>query len=323
METNGWGHMANGVGTRSDGRLAWGITSTLLGACLWGFSGTCLQFLFAETELDPILVTCIRELGAGLVFLAVLVTRNRGTLTSLAHDKDSLRRLAVFGTFGLFLNSCLYATTISFTNAGTATVLQSLSIVIALAATCVLTHRPPRPTEVSALVLALAATYLIATHADPTTLKIPLPGLVFGLATAASAAFYTMYPKQLFERWGSFLVTGLGMLQGGVTGLLVCAATGRLAAVTTVTDPGSWLVLAIAILFGTFGAYGLFLHGVSLVGPVAGNMLGAAEPVSATVIGALWLATPFTPSDWAGLVLMVATIVLVALSGSRNRTQRP
>ena len=48
------------------------------------------------------------------------------------------------------------------------------------------------------------------------------------------------------------------------------------------------------------------------MGPVAGNMLGAAEPVSATVISALWLGTAFAWADWAGLALMVLTILLIA-----------
>jgi drug/metabolite transporter (DMT)-like permease len=73
------------------------------------------------------------------------------------------------------------------------------------------------------------------------------------------------------------------------------------------------MVLLVAILVGTFGAYGLFLHGISVVGAVAGNMLGAAEPVSATVISALWLGTAFSWADWTGLALMVATILLIAL----------
>ena len=296
-------------------RLAEGIVSTLLGAIAWGFSGTCVQFLFATTEMDSLLLTCIRELGAGIAFLVVLLARERPTLRQVFRDGWSLRRLAVFGTFGLFLNSAMYATTISYTNAGTATVLQSLNIVFALALTCLATRRRPGKAEVCALVLALAATYLIATKGDPGRLQMPPAGLVFGILTACTATFYTMYPKPLFEKWGSFPVTGLGMLQGGITGLIVCGATGRLADGIPVHDATGWAVLAIAVLIGTFGAYGLFLHGVSIVGPVVGNMLGAMEPVSATVISALWLATPFTAADWAGLALMVATIVLIALNG--------
>ena len=294
-------------------RMVEGVVSTLLGAVAWGFSGTCVQYLFASTSMDAILLTTIRQLGAGLVFLAIILARHKDTLRVMLADKTTVVRLLVFGSCGLFLNSALYATTISYTNAGTATVWQSLNIVMALVVTCVLVRRLPRGKEVAALACAIVATFLIATHGDPSELKMPLPGLLFGLATAAAATFYTMYPRLLFDRWGSLATTGLGMLVGGVTGLACCAASGNLATGLPDVGPVGIVVLAVAVLVGTCAAYGLFLHGISIVGPVAGNMLGAAEPVSATVIGALWLGTAFSWADWAGLALMVATIVLVAL----------
>lgn len=290
-----------------------GIVCALVGATAWGFSGTCVQYLFSSSALDPLLLTTIRELGAGLVFLAVLVVRQRGLIREMLSDRETLAGLAVFGSFGLFLNSTLYATTISYTNAGTATVLQSLNIVFVLAIACVSARRAPRRLEVAALACAMLATFLIATHGDPTAIHMPLLGLVFGIATAAAATFYTMYPRRMFQRWGSFAVTGVGMFVGGVTGVVACAARGTFAQGLPVLDATSVVVLAIAVLVGTFGAYGLYLHGISIVGPLWGNMLGAAEPVSATVITALWLGTAFSGADWAGLVLMVATIVLVAL----------
>ncbi len=53
---------------------------------------------------------------------------------------------------------------------------------------------------------------------------------------------------------------------------------------------------------------------ILIVGGVAGGLLGAIEPVSATLFSALWLGTLFTGADWAGLVLMVVTIAIVSLS---------
>lgn len=310
---------AAGTDAVATGRLARGVICTLLGAVAWGFSGTCVQYLFASTSMDALVLTTIRELGAGLVFVAVLLARDRDVLRRMLASRDTVRRLLVFGSCGLFLNSALYASTILHTNAGTATVLQSLNIVMALGITCATVRRRPRGLELGALACATAAVFLIATHGDPTQLRLPVAGLAFGIATAAAATFYTMYPKPLFERWGSFAATGLGMLVGGVTGVVVCAVTGRLQGGVAAVDAQGALVLAVAVLVGTFGAYGLFLHGISIVGPVAGNMLGAAEPVSATVLSAMWLGTAFSWADWAGLALMVATIVLIALSVPKGR----
>lgn len=305
---------------QADRRLAIGVLCTLAGAIAWGVSGTCIQFLFASTTIDPLLLTTIRLLGAGLVFLAVLLVRYRDELRAILTDRWSLSRLAIFGTCGLLLNSVLYATTVSYTNAGTATVLQSLNIVIVLVIACLRERRAPRRLEGIALACALAATVLIATHGDFGSIKLPVVGLLFGFGTAAAAAFYTMYPKALFSRWGSLAVTGLGMLAGGTVGLVLCVANGTIPNHLPALSAGSVGVLAIAVLVGTFGAYRLYLHGISIVGPLLGNMLGAAEPVSATVIAALWLGTVFSGADWLGLVLMVATIALVALQTRVQKT---
>ena len=294
-------------------RLAIGILCTLLGAIAWGFSGTCIQFLFSSSSLDALLLTTIRQLGAGLVFAIALAIRRSGDLRLMLRDRTTVLRLIIFGTCGLFLNSVLYAATVMYTNAGTATVLQSLNIVFALGITCIVARRIPYRLEMLALICALLATFLIATHADPSSLKLPALGLGLGLATAAAATFYTMYPKPLFEQWGSWPVTGMGMLVGGLTGVVACGVTGTFARGLPSLDTMSVFVLACAVLLGTCVSYGLFLHGISVIGPVAGNMLGAAEPVSATVLSALWLGTAFSWADWAGLVLMVATIVLIAL----------
>lgn len=295
-----------------------GIASTLAGAIAWGMSGTCVQYLFTHSAIDSTLLTALRQLGAGLMFLVVLLARHRPLLRQMAADATTRRRLLVFGTAGLFLNSTLYATTISYTNAGTATVLQSLNVPMVLALACLLERRLPRKLEVTALLCAALATFLIATGGDPGTLNLPVLGLFFGVATAAAAVFYTSYPKPLFERWGSLATTGIGMAIAGVTGSAFWLLTRGLTSGFPALGLDCWAVLGVVSFVGTFGAYGLFLHGISIVGPVRGNMLGTAEPVSATVLTALMLHTAFSWADWAGLVLMVATVILVTLQSAEE-----
>lgn len=299
-------------------RLLEGIASTLAGTIAWGLSGTLMQYLFAHSSMNSALITSLRQIGAGLMFLAVLCLRHRELLRAIVHDGTSVRRLLIFGTAGLFLNSVLYATTISYTNAGTATVLQSLNVPMVLALACLMERRLPRRLEMAALICAALATFLIATGGDPTTLVLPALGLAFGVATAAASVFYTSYPKPLFERWGSFATTGLGMCVAGVSGFAFWLVSSGLASGFPTVTLDCWAMLALVSFVGTFGAYGLFLHGISIVGPVRGNMLGTMEPVSATVLTALMLHTAFSWADWAGLVLMVATVILVTLQSAQD-----
>ena len=303
----------------STNRQIVGIVSTLAGAIAWGLSGTCVQYLFAHSTIDSLLLTALRQLGAGIMFMAILLVGHRPQLREIAADPETRRRLLILGTAGLFLNSTLYATTISYTNAGTATVLQSLNVPMVLALACLTERRIPRRLEVAALACAALATFLIATGGDPGTLHMPLLGLLFGIGTAAASVFYTTYPKPLFERWGSLATTGISMAVAGVSGLTFWTLTRGLTNGFPALGLDCWAVLGVASFVGTFGAYGLFLHGISIVGPVLGNMLGTAEPVSATVLTAVVLHTAFSWADWAGLVLMVATIVLVTLQSTQAK----
>lgn len=290
-----------------------GVLCALVGAGLWGFSGACAQFLLANYDITPSFITAVRMLGAGAVFLAVLAVRNRAQLAAMLSDWRTLGQLAVFGGVGLYLCQITYTIVIGYTNAGTATVLQTTGIAFVMLATCLFMRRLPRVREMVGLVAAMAATWLIATQGDPSALSLPLAGLIWGIANGLSVAFYIMYPKKLFARWGSFAVTGLGMLAGGVVATAVYVggeAFGQPLALPSL-DAAGLLVFAAFIVIGTFAAFALYLHGVSVVGSVQGSLLGAVEPVSATVFATLWLGTAFTGADLAGCALMIAMVFLV------------
>lgn len=299
-----------------------GVASALVGAGLWGFSGACAQYLLTNYAVTPSFLTAVRMLGAGVLFLLVLVVRNRAQLVAMLGDWRTLGQLVVFGGVGLFLCQITYTIVIGYTNAGTATVLQTTGIAFVMLFTCAFMRRLPRLREVVGLVAAIVATWLIATQGDPSALYLPLAGLVWGIANGLSVAFYIMYPKKLFARWGSFAVTGLGMLLGGVVAAAVYfggVALGEPFVLPTLDAMGA-AVLAAFVAVGTFAAFALYLHGVSLVGSVEGSLLGAIEPVSATVFATLWLGTAFTGADLVGCALMVAMVFLVT-GGKRERGQ--
>ena len=82
-------------------------------------------------------------------------------------------------------------------------------------------------------------------------------------------------------------------------------------------------MFGLIIVVGTFAAFALYLHGVSIVGSVKGSLLGAIEPVSATAFSALWLGTAFSGADWAGFVLMIAMIFLVTGEKPQPQAESP
>jgi len=284
-----------------------GVICTLSGATLWGFSGACFQLLIERYHMPVLFMTSVRMLGAGFLFLLVILFTQRSALLGVLKQGKALIQLAIYGVVGLFLSQFTYLMAINYTNAGTATVLQCLGIVLIMIVTCTVAKRLPHIYETIGLVLAIVATFLLATHGNPLVIAMPLLGLVWGLATGVSYAFYSLYPKRLLQRHSALIVTGVSTLIGGILITLVI----RPWTIPVTLQLGSAAALIATILFGSFGSFYLYVQGISDIGPMRASLLGAVEPVSATFFCWIWLGTHFPLIDLAGFALMIAMIFFV------------
>ncbi|WP_251230564.1 EamA family transporter [Adlercreutzia aquisgranensis] len=324
-------------------KMFWaGFAMALVGAALWGVSGAGAQFLFDGYGASPAFVTAFRMVVAGALFLIVIGVRYRAALRRLLGCRRDWLFLALFG-LGLFGSQLTFACSVAATNAGTACVLQMLNAVFVLAFVCMAGRALPTLREGLGLLLALGATVVIATQGDLGVIRLPAAGLFWGLLNALSVAVYILVPRYsgLFDRYGSFTVTGLGMSLDAIAAVAVLLAGGAAAAVGAGTagaastgdaalagaplvsaipfDGAAWAVLIAAVaLLGTFAAFALYIGGVAKVGSVTGSLLGVMEPASATALSALLLGTAFSGADWVGFALMSAMLVCMTLPGRRQ-----
>lgn len=306
---------------KAPGRFAVGVVTALAGAVLWGFSGTCAQLTLSAYGASPLFITAVRTLVAAVLLLAFAVVRYSDALVDIVRCDKLRLRLVLFGV-GLFLSQSTFAASVAHTNAGTATVLQSLATVFVMVIACSLARRLPRPFEMLGVVCAVASTWFIATQGNPGAFVLPFGGLFWGIVNALAVTLYIMMPKPLYDRWPSFPVIACGMTVAAIVAALCWTGESLIGGSFTVPafDAFGWGVLLVGIgVLGTACAFGLYLHGVAIVGSINGSLLGAAEPVSAMVITAAWLGTAFTGADWLGLALMIAMIVLVSLSPQRAK----
>lgn len=320
--------MAQQVQKANERRHGAGIATTLVGASLWGVSGTCMQYLTGDGGMTPAMVTLLRVIVGGILLLALAWLGQKGRLAALLRNRSNILPMLLFA-LTLYANQLCYAKTVQLTNAGTATVLQMLETVFVMIFVCVASRKPPRLREISGLVMAFAATFLIATQGNPVSLSMSFNGLLWGLATGASAAAYILVPKQtgLFERYGSLVVLAAGMLLSivfALPGYLLQGGSGtQLAHTLAALGAFGWIVFLIGLaLVGTALAFGLYFYGVSVVGPVLGSLLAAIEPVSATALSAIFLGTVVTGFDVAGIVLMCTMVALVTAPESPRKRHR-
>ena len=291
-------------------RTLLGIVFAITGGIFWGFSGTCGEFVFKNYDVNSTWLCSVRILTAGLILLAVSIVKYRPQLFELFKNKKDMLMMLLFGVFGLLMSQYCYLTAISYSNAGTATVLQYLGPVMIMVITCFVGKRLPKLTELLALALAVGGTFLIATHGNIGSMTITTGALVFGLLSAVGLVFYTMLPSKIIPKYGTIPVIGCGMTAGGVI-LLVAV---RPWTYDVQIDLAGISAIAALIAVGTVLAYTVYLMGVEHAGAVKASVACSVEPVAAAVFSALWIGNKFAPLDIVGFVAIISAVVILSLA---------
>lgn len=286
-----------------------GMAYALAGGALWGFSGTAVSYLFRSSGIDPMWVMSVRMVLAGILFLLLSAVRGDRRPIELLRDKSAVRDLLLFTGGGLFLNQFSYLMAIQATNSATATVLQSLQLLPVAAVACVAGRRAPKRREVIGMVLALGGTFLITTGGDPSQMALPPAGLTFGLLAALGGAGLAVFPRRILARYGVAAVNGWAMLMVGLAAAPFVPDWGRAVASF---DVSCWAVFAALVVLGTWCSYLFYMQGVREIGSLKAAMLSTVEPISATVLSALWIGVVFSPTDLLGFAMIIIMMPLVA-----------
>lgn len=285
-----------------------GTLMTLIAGIAWGLSGACGQYLMAH-GFTAIGLTTIRLVFSGAVLLLLAYLADQEKVKAFLTDRSSYIPLLLFAFLGLLMTQLTYLEAIDATNAGTATVLQYLCPIGVLAYSCVKDRVAPTVSEIISMFLAIAGTFLIATHGQLNQLAINPKGLAWGVVSAFAYALYIILPLNLIQKWGSMLVIGVGMTIPGIlmlpfSGLLSSSGNYRL---------DTWMALFGLVVIGTIFAYTAFLKGTSLVGAVKGSLLASFEPVSAVFFAFAIMNEHFFAIDFIGMAMILLAVLLISL----------
>jgi drug/metabolite transporter (DMT)-like permease len=282
----------------------------LFAATLWGLSGTVAQRLFEEDGFRPGWLVTMRLLVSGALML--LMQMPRTNIFQIWRTKQNGLQLILFGIFGMLAVQYTYFAAIGAGNAATATLLQYLEPVLITVYLALRLKTIPKLQEIIAVVLALLGTYFLVTDGSLQNLTISPIAVVWGLASAAALAFYTLYPENLLKKWGAATVVGWGMLIGGI-GLSFLYPPWQ-------TQGQHWSVtstcfVVFVILFGTLLAFFLYLESLKYIKPTETSLLACAEPLTAAIVAIVWLHVPFGVYQTIGGLCIIATVMLLTLKG--------
>ena len=99
----------------------------LIGAVLWGISGTVAQYLFQYYGFSPEWLVVVRLLVSGTILLGLASLKGNQKIWDIWKDKKDVPSLILFSIFGMLAVQYTFFAAIKYSNAATATVLQYLA----------------------------------------------------------------------------------------------------------------------------------------------------------------------------------------------------
>lgn len=277
-----------------------------IGAVGWGISGVCGQYLFMEYDISSSWLTAVRMLFSGIILLLFAIHKNRQLSFSIWKCKKDVAWLTAFSIFGLLMCQYTFMSAVKFSNSPTATVLQSLNVIIMAVVMSIWTKKPMHMSQFAAVFLAVFGTFLIATGGNIGSIKISGAGLIFGLLTAVGVVTYTLLSKPITHKYGNIVITGWGMLLGGFVIFIVSKAW----IIPENLDLMAYFMLFMVVVIGTAFSFVMFLEGVQCAGSMKATLIGCSEPVAATILSVIFLHTTFSYIEILGFICIIVTVVL-------------
>lgn len=286
-----------------------GIILTLLGATLWGVSGTSVQFVgnFRNMNLEWLLT--MRLITAGLLTVLYGWIRQGNAIFNVFHNWRDTLGLVIFGVFGMALCQYTYFRSIVIAGAGIATVLQYLAPSMIIIYLLMRYGKRPSTGEIISVILALVGTICLMGNNGFSFESFRSDVLFWGLLSAVGVAVYSVSPVRLLATYGTIPIVGFGMLLSGLVAAALFQQPHSYATWDVWTVVGCFNV----VFLGTIVSFNAYLEGVKRIGAVPGSILSSIEPISAAFFGWALLGNQFNWVGILGMAMIIATVIIIAL----------
>ena len=286
-----------------------GIILTLLGATLWGVSGTSVQFVgnFRNMNLEWLLT--MRLITAGLLTVLYGWIRQGSAIFNVFRNWRDTLGLVIFGVFGMALCQYTYFRSIVIAGVGIATVLQYLAPSMIIIYLLVRYGKRPSTGEIISVILALAGTICLMGNNGFSFESFRSDVLFWGLLSAVGVAVYSVSPVRLLATYGTIPIVGFGMLLSGLVAAVLFQQPHSYATWDVWTVVGCFNV----VFLGTIVSFNAYLEGVKRIGAVSGSILSSIEPISAAFFGWALLGNQFNWVGILGMAMIIATVIIIAL----------
>lgn len=291
-----------------------GILMIVLGAMLWGMTGSITEWVLANTDLSVPFILTVRLIIAGSSILAYLAFKKEDifTVVKTPYWRNQVILFSIFGMVGLQFT---FSMAIETSNAVVATLLQfSAPIFVVLYVSFSHKKWPPRFQTIG-IAGTLAGLFLLLTNGSLSSLLVSTEALLWGVAVGLTFAFYTLYPSRLMKEWSVLTIVGWSMLIGGIM-LGIVNRVWQSAEWSLIVQPKMIFIMAILIFFGTL-AFLLFLGSMNYISAVETSILSSVEPLTVMVISVIWFDTMLHNVQLLGAMIMLIFVTWLSIGGNK------
>ena len=230
--------------------------------------------------------------------------------------KNELVRIILLGILNIGLFQAMLFVSAYRLPGGLAAILSSTQTIFVLVLTRTVAKKA---TPASAWLAALMGIIgIILLVASPST-TFDVIGILAALTGAVAMACGIFFTSMGTSSLSTLAMTGWQLLVGGIFLLPITLLTEEPLPPLTPANIGGYAFLC---LVGTALAYCVYFHGLSKLPPAVIASLGPLSPVTAFILGWIFLGQDMTPLSMLGFVLVLASIVGVqrAMMGARKAT---
>ena len=294
--------------------FCWGVSASLGRAA---FTGR-LPGFEALRPIDPLILSQSRTTFSFLLLLPLLGSLRgwRRLRLSIPDVRDG----CLIGVLGVAASNYFYYLAIQRTNVATAIIVQYTAPIWVLIYAVARRQQAPTSRRVGAVALALAGIALVIGVFGTSLLRLDTIGILAGLLAAFSFAFYNIGGHNILtrhDRWTVLLyITGSASLFW-----LVINPPWKIAGAHY--SSAQWLFLLFFSLLSVLLAFSFYFAGLQHLEPTRAIVVSCLEPVFSIVIAAFALGEIMHPLQMAGILFVLAAIVVVQLPDGKAPSSLP
>ncbi len=284
-------------------------------ASLWGILGVFSRSL-GEAGLSPVQTTELRCLVAAVILLVLLAVFDRKLLKIEARD---IWMFIGTGLLSISMFSILYFTAASLVTLSMAAVLLYTAPCFVMVMSVILFKESFTGRKAAALVLAFAGCILTAGIIGGSG-PLNVLGIAAGIGSGFGYALYSIFGKYALRKYHPFTVTFYTFMVSCLCLLPVSDVPGIASAVSS---SGGVVLDALALgTVSTLVPYFLYTYGLNRMDAGKAAVIAFVEPMVATLAGFVIFGETLTAAAVAGIVLILASVVLLNMGGREPRVSK-